>query len=1282
MDYKTQTFHDLRHELNERASAGKLTKQDALNFFKEKDVDPTEFKQEWLKYKTELQEKGEIELPGVAIGRLVGRSIGDLGEAAIDLGSLIVPEEAEKAVERVADAVGEKLPGWFKDDMSKLFDPYHGEGLIEPMAATIAPYLLPGTWGVKGAKAAYGVIGGLGKVAPTLQKTKGLSRAAAKASMKKSKRKEFITQTAGWGGAITLIDGPEEDIITSIIEQHPEGTKLLKFLAVNPNNPEALQYLQSLINNLTIEAPLVGATQKLYKPYRRWAKARDVAKSARMMDKSTTNSTLTPLSKLNRWAKRNLKRNFTSRFGVDSTLLGMGLRRITAGNKSVSEANGYAEDLRKIVKEDSKRTGVSTEEADDLVNRGLEGDQEAMKLLEEKGFENTIPNITKLRDIVDDMSVAIGNDLVTGDLSVKILTRAGEKGGQFITVNGVRQPVEGPGVYINHAYRMFDDPSFEAWQEIDPSIKAKALSYVKRFGINDADAEWVLQELLYNTSKEDFKKGIRFLSDASQTSNKPFLRRNPLEDSIKALMGEIKDPYKNFARTYEKLSIAKAEADFLHGVQQHLTKNNLAMAGKRIGHMSGVPGGPKFAAPEGAIERGMVSLQDVSNERLQRIIGQSAVRNNEGKNPIENLWVDENYAKFLREGIDLVSPESNLIRHWMKLKATTQTAKTVGSVATHFRNVFGNMILMIANGYNPVKGYGGPLEVVRKRLMGLSDEEFGKLVGRYQELGIADSSVRAQTVKAQAGDAFKFGPGTRAGQLLDTKVGRAGKKVFEVYQAEDDFFKIMHFEKTKADMRKWFPDISETKLENMAAERTRDLMPNYALVPLNVKRLRRLPLSDFAAWPAEVARVTKNLLTYTMSDLSGRTAAKLKAQGLNISKEGEKALKAQAARRAAGIVSMGIAGDYISGWSRNIMGISQDDQNAVNKLAAPWAKGSAKIYLSPINEDKNGHIGVDFINLGPIDPFSYLKMPARMLGAALVSGREMNETDYSQLGLDILQNLGGPFIDQSMAYEGISDMGRLFSPEGREEIKEEGGGYWDALLRGIIGPLTPGTIQMAMKQLEYSNPITGGQKEFGEQHGRGAMSRYGYTLPDVEFGFDKIDPDKPITSALRQGMLLRWAGIRPQRLDISAGMRRELLPLIKDINNSAGIFTAGIAAPIGITKQESIQAFKNANKSRLRAFQKLRSATSAYDQLLRDSNLRNTNFKDKGRAIHKGITKNYSMKLNPNLFRYMQDSRDNRFIPVRPTRAAYDIQKESKADVPFDVLREYYLRLYNTTISD
>ena len=600
MNYRTQTFHDLKNELNQMALAGNLPDvESATTFLKEKGVDPKEFKKSWDEYSRVIQDRGEVSKPGILPGRLMGRVVGETGELAVDIGQMLLPEAAENVVARAAEAIGEKVPDQIRDSASVLFDPYHGDGMIEPFAADVLPYLIPGMYGVKGAKLAYGVVGGLGRGATVARRARGLSRKAALASQKRSKRKEFITQTTGWGGAITLVDGPEEDMVTSLIEEFPEATELINFLAVNPDDPEALQQLQSLINNLMVEGALVGTTMKGAMKYRKWAKARRVAKAARNMSKSTIVEESIPVSALGKWAKKmkgKVGRWGTSRFGVDASLVGIGLKRIYAGNRSVSEANGYAEDLMRTVRNDSNRAGITvTDDLDELINSGLEGDQEAIQQLQDMGFEDSIININKLRDVIDDLSVDVGNDLVTGSLSAQILRQAGEKGGQA--------GVTGRGLYLNHAYRVFDDPSFEAWNKIDPTTKARALSYIKQQGVDDADLEWVLKDLLYKVSEGDADKGMKFLSDMSQKSNKPFLKRDPIDESIKSLMGEIRNPYKNFARTYEKLSVAKAEADYLKAVEQHLLKNNLAKVAKEIPAVEGVPGGPRLRPPDEAIER-------------------------------------------------------------------------------------------------------------------------------------------------------------------------------------------------------------------------------------------------------------------------------------------------------------------------------------------------------------------------------------------------------------------------------------------------------------------------------------------------------------------------------------------------------------------------------------------------------------------------------------------------------------------------------------------------------
>ena len=60
--------------------------------------------------------------------------------------------------------------------------------------------------------------------------------------------------------------------------------------------------------------------------------------------------------------------------------------------------------------------------------------------------------------------------------------------------------------------------------------------------------------------------------------------------------------------------------------------------------------------------------------------------------------------------------------------------------------------------------------------------------------------------------------------------------------------------------------------------------------------------------------------------------------------------------------------------------------------------------------------------------------------------------------------------------------------------------------------------------------------ETGQYEDRGAVSDADYTIPEVEM----------------EGLLsnFKWLGLRPQRLDITAGLRRNILPLTKDMDQT------------------------------------------------------------------------------------------------------------------------------------
>lgn len=64
----------------------------------------------------------------------------------------------------------------------------------------------------------------------------------------------------------------------------------------------------------------------------------------------------------------------------------------------------------------------------------------------------------------------------------------------------------------------------------------------------------------------------------------------------------------------------------------------------------------------------------------------------------------------------------------------------------------------------------------------------------------------------------------------------------------------------------------DTFLEREAAEIVKDTVPNYSRVPEFIKTLRRLPVGNFIAFPAEIIRTSGNVLGRSIKELSSESA--------------------------------------------------------------------------------------------------------------------------------------------------------------------------------------------------------------------------------------------------------------------------------------------------------------------------------------------------------------------------------------------------------------------------
>jgi len=661
-------------------------------------------------------------------------------------------------------------------------------------------------------------------------------------------------------------------------------------------------------------------------------------------------------------------------------------------------------------------------------------------------------------------------------------------------------------------------------------------------------------------------------------------------------------------------------------MKRYLLENDLALTGEMVGKKSA----RRLVAPKEAEARGYVPLGDVGAERLSKVIGKGQVSKKQGVNPFQDLFVSPAYREFIEQGTELVDPITSPVwKSLLKLKALTQTNKTVLSSATHGRNTFGNMIIMLANGMNPWSRLGPgeitPWKTTVARITGMTNKELGEYTADMQLRGVIDSSVRAQTLRKTAGDAFADGPNTFLKRQEKNIAGQTVKKTFQLYQAEDDIFKLMHFEKTLDDLRKLDLNVTDDALKDMAAQRTRDLMPNYNLVPKAIKFLRRTPFSDFPAFSAEMTRISKNLVKYSWNDITGKTA-----QEWGVTDPAKKQIIANMGwRRTAGMSLGAIAGDAGINYSKKIMGISEDDERAINRLAPVWEQNTRKIFLSPVNIDKNGHVGVDYVNLGPLDPFHYLRTPAQFLSASLKSGQEINDVDLQRLGLTVVDNALGMYINPSMiTVAGLTAMG-AWTPEERAKILAPGVLSPDMLSLGneIIKPFIPGVADLFWKRHKYKQS----QRERPDQ---GAITPYGYTMPEIEYR--------------TPGFWAKAIGIRPQRMDISAGMRRNLNAAVMNIDKSAGAFTSAISREGGWTPDKYYDTFKDLQRKRIKEFQKLRGLTNAYDQLLSDARLRELKhplIDSRKNAIYYGTTQNEKKKFNRTVLDYMEYARSNRYKP-------------------------------------
>lgn len=1244
ISFRSQGFQDLFEQIDEKYKAGEIQSYEDINeFIKEADTDITtaDFLDANLRFDA-ARKAGETDFRALqlsdedltlipdklveSLARTGGRFLGEAGRGAVEFGETFLPESVTKTFSDAADLADEYIPEPVKEAVNELLDPYHGEDLLataEDVGGTIGSILVGGGLITKGATKGYQLAK---TTAPAMRSV------VTRTNRKLGRRPRSLVKTAGkataYAGAATIV-APEENLANIIeefvpelengqefLDNNPRFKQAVESLALNPDDTEAEKYLKTFGANLGLSAALSPAY--LAAAYRK--PIGEAATAVMTVPRKGVEAVDTGLKAIGIEARMPWPSWLSSRLGADDKVLELLVERQGAGKAALTRAEGVAKDLEEAIKKEYK--GKPPENLDELLDKAIRGEAFAMSSL-----KGDVRDITlQMRQSIDDLSKEI-----IGDAKGELKGRIGKN----------------LGVYLTRSYNFFDNPKYAKkiasdWQkykelkkkgkkveEYDPDgLFTSALQAIKESGAEDPVG--VINKLIDKSGAGD--AGIADILDSlvrkqrrTQSVKSGLKRDDGLPESIRNLLGEVKNPFENYVKTMANLSEITAQQRFTKDIANHLTKKGLAT------RSSADPKKNKL-------------LAEATDEKLSMIFGGKAAAQLD--NPLQGLYVTPAYKKAIEEGLEVAATDNTLAKYFVKAKGLSQVAKTVFSPVTHGRNVMGNTFMMLSNGMIPgTKLKDGLSNImpkgVVKKLRGMSNKELADRNARYIELGIANSNVNLGVIRRNL-EAFDKDPENWLAKTSLYVPKKLNEKAMEAYQAEDDFFKIAHFEKTLEYIKKSdkYKDLSLKEQERIAAQRTRDLMPNYNLVPRGLKELRNYPIGDFLSFPAEMTRISKNLMKYTIDDITS----------------GDTTLATEGAKRLAGMTAVTVGIDGLVDLSKNMAGLSDEQENAINNLVAPWEYNQDRIYLSGLNEDERGHKGIDYINLGPIDPFAFIKTAAKGVHQYINSPEPTTakqNVEMNNLALNTFRSTVSPFLAPSMITEALitSLSGDRFKDE--QDPQEN-------IIRGLE-PLTtlftPGIITELTKRMEYEKSLEKNQGLYAEKTGL-------YNWPEG-------DVDVPA-----------FFGLKDQRLDLTAGTNFAVRPVLYEIEGAGSSLNELLRDP-NLTQEDSpeiARRYMNAQKEKLGGYQKLNSLIRDYKVLYGDT------FES---DFQNAITLNQMGALNPNLDNHIQNALYE--DPDTGEMVGYfepyvlpqtDMQTRLRSPIPFDTLINIYDKLNGTTIEE
>ena len=546
-------------------------------------------------------------------------------------------------------------------------------------------------------------------------------------------------------------------------------------------------------------------------------------------------------------------------------------------------------------------------------------------------------------------------------------------------------------------------------------------------------------------------------------------------------------------------------------------------------------------------------------------------------NPIEGKVALNDYADAL--GKTTETSKSFLAQVYQNTilypKATAQMAKTILAPFTHARNFLSAAAFAGANGLLPfgntadVKAAWNALQVA-----GPGTRQANAMYQDLLRLGVVNSQVQLGDLKRLLEDVDfggvlnRIGPDFNAVNTFLKKMNVAKKFAQDAYTAEDDFWKIFTYFGEKARLDKAYRGagmqlgqefidpkgvkqiFNDEYLKKAAADLVKNNVPNYAFVSDFVKGLRKLPLGNFVAFPAEIMRTGTNIVDTALDEIF---------YTVKIGNETKSPLRNRGLQRLFGMaVTTTVLPAGAVATLQTIHDVSDEEINAMRRYVAEWSKNST---LLPFRS-KDGKL--EYIDYSHMNAYDTLTRPIQTVINAVNEGRDDKDGIMGDFLLGLIEStkeIGSPFISESMWTQALQDVSPIL---GRGGVDAQGRRIYDMQVDSVGNALSKSVGHLAETQF----PLNWNQLK------RLGLASVAKVVPESDIRFGPRGVEYELGNEL-SGI----AGLRRVKIDPSKGINYKITDYKDGIRASRSIFARRTLTGGVVTPEEVVDAYIESNRA-------------------------------------------------------------------------------------------------------